>query len=201
MQLGALRQTSTASTARPCLHACLRLCGNHSRTRLLRRKALRMFRSAWAEATLAELQTATQQAVERNPQQRGGNDTGCRLCGRCSKRSRLGGNNFRKTYTVQVRAGAGASTSDLSVSQGGGNGASSGGGGGGDGGSGGPVSHQSHDGIIKSAKSGSAPQTEDVILMDVSGELSSKHLSELSKNEDASDTFCVVFVDAQAIYF
>lgn len=119
----------------------------------------------WTEATLAGLEAATSLALHQ--QHLSGSQVVCQGCGGTPGWSQSRGKQHKRQLSIQVRAGASASA-DISVGQGNGSGSgpNSGGGGGGWGGS----SSQHAGGLpLRSQLHGNAAQTEEVILMDISG--------------------------------
>lgn len=121
----------------------------------------------WTEPTLAGLEAATSRALRQ--QHLPDSHSVCKVCGGSPGRPQGRGKHSKRQLSLQVRAGAAASA-DISVGQGNGSGSGSGAGsGGGGGGSGGSSSQHAGSSPLRAQLHGNAAQTEEVILMDISG--------------------------------
>ena len=151
-----------------CCSSLDSLCPPRRVTRLAQRRLFRML--CWTEATLAGLEAATSRALRQ--QHLSDSQPVCKVCGGTSGRPQSRGKRQKRQLSIQVRAGASASA-DIPVGQGNGNGSGSGSGPssrGGGGGSGGSSQRHAGGSPLKTQPRGSAAQTEEVILMDISGE-------------------------------
>ena len=127
-----------------------------------------MFRSRWSEATLAGLEAATSCALHQ--QQRPDRGFACQKCRGIYGWPQTRGKQHKLQLRLQVRAGTSASAA-LSVGHGNGNGSGSGtNSGGGGGGSGGSSAQHAGGAPLKGRPHANTAQTEEVILMDISGE-------------------------------
>ena len=159
-------RTSCSYSFDPICHSCP--------VRLSPRRRFRMLCSGWTEATIASLEAATSRALD--PRQPESSLFGCKVCGKLLSTVQHRTWGVRHQLHIYARAGASPSAA-TSAGQGNGNGNgsgyNSGGGGGGSGGS----SPQSDEILMKATPHGSIAQTEDVILIDVSGEVLANMLS------------------------